>query len=142
MRDGGYEEVGNFLEFSKNVSEQRRTAAGTCSTEDGRARLHVPGLMKSVTISYPPEALANCFLHHYQASLTAGTIMEKTRTPPEYMVLPHVLHGKSEDRCFHTGGIQVAWDILSRAWLMSHKIRQAMMERDAGYKLAQVHRDG
>ncbi len=33
MRDGGYEEIGNFLEFSKNGSEQRRTAAGTCPTE-------------------------------------------------------------------------------------------------------------
>jgi len=73
----------------------------------------------------------------YQSSLTAGTIFHKTRTPLRKWFWMIFLMGR------HKSGISML--SLQRmleiknyrtAWIMGHKIRKAMADRDAHYKLA------
>ena len=57
----------------------------------------------------------------YQSSLTAGTIFHKTRTPLTSWFWP--IYRMSQE-------IGVS---CPTAWLMQHKIRKAMADRDPGY---------
>jgi hypothetical protein len=79
----------------------------------------------------------DCKLCRCQTSVTAGTIFHGTRTPlvKWYWMIYHMAMDKV--------GVSVAemqrlLDIRQyrTAWLMAHKIRKAMADRDAGYDLA------
>jgi transposase-like protein len=81
--------------------------------------------------------LFDCKICRFQTSVTAGTIFHGTRTPlvKWYWLLYHMAMGKV--------GVSVAemqrlLDIKQyrTAWLMAHKIRKAMADRDARYGLA------
>jgi len=77
-----------------------------------------------------------CQRCHIRTSLTAGTVFHKTRTPllKWYWILYHMAMDKV--------GVSIAemqriLDIkeYKTAWLMGHKVRKAMEERDARYSL-------
>jgi transposase-like protein len=81
--------------------------------------------------------LFDCKKCRFQRSLTAGTIFHGTRTPlvKWYWLLYHMAMDKV--------GVSIAemqrlLDIKQyrTAWLMGHKVRKAMADRDAGYGLA------
>ena len=79
--------------------------------------------------------LYQCKACKYQASVTAGTIMDKTKTPLRKWFL--AIYFMSEDKrgisaLSLKGKIKVAYQT---AWSMCHKIRQAMSKREEGYKL-------
>ena len=81
--------------------------------------------------------LYDCKICRFQTSVTAGTIFHKTRTPlvKWYWMIYHMAMDKV--------GVSIAemqrlLDIKQyrTAWLMAHKIRKAMSDRDAQYSLA------
>lgn len=79
--------------------------------------------------------LYQCKACRYQVSVTAGTIFDKTKTPLRKWFL--AIYYMSEDKRGISAlslkdKIKVAYQT---AWSMCHKIRQAMSQRDEGYKL-------
>jgi len=80
--------------------------------------------------------LYQCKHCNHQASVTAGTIMDKSRTPLHKWFLAIYLMGQDKRGCSALKlkrEIGVAYDT---AWTMSHKIRKAMGDRDSGYLLS------
>ena len=72
----------------------------------------------------------------YQCSVTAGTIFHKTRTPlPSWFwAIYRMSHDKKG-----LSAVQLAKEIgvsYPTAWLMQHKIRKAMEDRDRGYRIS------
>lgn len=84
------------------------------------------------------QPLYECKKCHHQTTVTAGTIFEKTRTPLSKWFA--AIYWEAQDK----RGISAAW--ASRelevsyptAWLMLHKIRKAMADRDAQYMLSSL----
>ena len=71
----------------------------------------------------------------YQSSVTAGTIFHKTRTPLSSWFW--AIYRMSQDKK-GISALQLSKEIgvsYPTAWLMQHKIRQAMADRDQGYRL-------
>lgn len=71
----------------------------------------------------------------YQSSVTAGTIFHKTRTPLSswFWAIYRMSHDKKG-----ISAVQLSKEIgvsYPTAWLMQHKIRKAMADRDGGYTL-------
>ena len=85
----------------------------------------------------PKRALFDCKICRYQTSVTAGTIFHRTHTPlvKWYWLLYHMAMDKVG---VSIAEMQRVLDIKQyrTAWLMAHKIRKAMADRDAGYSLA------
>lgn len=81
--------------------------------------------------------LYQCKACKYQASLTAGTIFHKTRTPLKKWFWMIFLMGRQKSGVSMLS-LQRMLEIGSykTVWTMGHKIRKAMAERDAKYKLA------
>jgi transposase-like protein len=84
------------------------------------------------------RSLYQCKSCNHQASVTAGTIMDKTRTPLRKWFL--AIYYMSEDKrgisaLSLKSKIKVAYQT---AWSMCHKIRHAMSERDKDYKLTGI----
>ncbi len=80
--------------------------------------------------------LYQCQKCRYQASATAGTVFHKTRTPLRkwfWMIYLLSQHKNS----YSVLGLQKLLKInrYRTAWLMAHKIRKALADRDARYKL-------
>jgi len=76
-----------------------------------------------------------CALCAYQCSVTAGTIFHKTRTPLSswFWAIYRMSHDKKG-----ISAMQLAKEIgvsYPTAWLMLHKIRKAMSDRDQHYRL-------
>ena len=72
----------------------------------------------------------------HQTSVTAGTIMDKSRTPLTKWFLGIYLMGQDKRGCSALKlkrELKIAYDT---AWTMSHKIRKAMGERDNLYLLS------
>ena len=79
--------------------------------------------------------LLQCAGCHYQASLTAGTILHKTRTPlvKWFWAIWMVAQDKGG-----TSAVRLSRQLdlgYRTAWTMLHKLRKAMGQRDAGYTL-------
>lgn len=79
-----------------------------------------------------------CSSCRHQASATSGTIMHRTRTPLltwfwAVFLISHDKRGVSAT--FLAKELEVSYPT---AWLMLQKIRKAMRDRDAGYKLAGI----
>ena len=77
-----------------------------------------------------------CALCAYQCSVTAGTIFHKTRTPLSswFWAIYRMSHDKKG-----ISAVQLAKEIgvsYPTAWLMLHKIRKAMSDRNQGYRLS------
>ena len=81
--------------------------------------------------------LYQCCSCRYQVSLTAGTVMHKTRTPLTKWFWMIWLMGRQKSGismlCLQR---MLEIKTYKTVWTMGHKIRQAMTERDANYKLA------
>ena len=80
--------------------------------------------------------LHQCKHCNHQTSVTAGTIMDKSRTPLNKWFLAIYLMGQDKRGCSALKlkrELGVAYDT---AWTMSHKIRKAMGDRDSGYLLS------
>jgi transposase-like protein len=82
--------------------------------------------------------LYECKKCRYQATVTVGTVMEKTRTDLmkwflAIFIIAHDKRGVSATRLSEE--LEVTY---KTAWLMLHKIRQAMRKRDANYTLAGI----
>lgn len=75
---------------------------------------------------------------NHQASVTAGTIMDKTRTALTKWFMAIYLMGQDKRGCSALKlmrELKIAYDT---AWTMSHKIRKAMGERDSHYLLSGI----
>jgi transposase-like protein len=75
---------------------------------------------------------------NHQTSVTAGTVMDKSRTPLTKWFLAIYLMGQDKRGCSALKlkrELGIAYDT---AWTMSHKIRKAMQERDSDYLLSGV----
>ena len=73
---------------------------------------------------------------NHQTSVTAGTIMDKSRTPLKKWFLAIYLMSSDKRGCSALRlkrELKIAYDT---AWTMSHKIRNAMKKRDDGYQLS------
>ncbi|MBP2662056.1 MAG: hypothetical protein H6Q71_4 [Firmicutes bacterium] len=71
----------------------------------------------------------------YQASLTAGTVMHKSKLPLQtwFWAIYLVVHDKRGRSALSLAGLfQLNY---RTTWRLLHKIRHAMKERDANYKL-------
>lgn len=80
--------------------------------------------------------LYQCQSCNYQASLTAGTIFHKTRTPLQKWFWAIFLI-VSDKRGFSALSLKDTINVsYPTAWLMLHKIRNAMSERDQLYQLS------
>ncbi len=79
--------------------------------------------------------LFECTQCHYQISVTAGTIMEKTRTPLQTWFWAMYMVSKDKrglSAMMLSRELEIAYNT---AWHMIHNIRKAMGERDDLYKL-------
>jgi len=75
---------------------------------------------------------------NHQASVTAGTIMDKSRTKLTKWFLAIYLIGTDKRGCSALRlkkELKIAYDT---AWTMSHKIRNAMAQRDSAYRLTGI----
>lgn len=81
--------------------------------------------------------ILDCKLCRAKNSLTAGTIFHKTRTPliKWYWLIYHMAIAKVGVSISEMQRILEIRDYKT-AWLMAHKVRKAMADRDAGYSLA------
>ena len=81
--------------------------------------------------------LYQCKSCRYQASVTAGTVFHKTRTPLTKWFWMIWLMGRQKSG-ISMKSLQRMLEIKTykTVWTMGHKIRTALAERDAGYKLA------
>jgi transposase-like protein len=74
----------------------------------------------------------------HQTSVTAGTVMDKSRTPLKKWFLAIYLMGKDKRGCSAMQlkrELKIAYDT---AWTISHKIRKAMGDRDENYLLSGI----
>ena len=84
----------------------------------------------------PKKRLYQCKSCKYQCSVTAGTVMHRTRTPllKWFWAIFLVSNDKRGISALQLSKkIEVSYWV---AWTMLHKIRQAMKDRDASYQLA------
>ncbi|MDF0727637.1 IS1595 family transposase [Cytobacillus sp. S13-E01] len=82
--------------------------------------------------------LYECKKCRYQATVTVGTVMEKTRTDliKWFLAIYMIAHDK---RGVSATRLSVELEVTYKtAWLMLHKVRQAMRKRDANYTLAGI----
>ena len=83
------------------------------------------------------RGILTCRKCRHQTSVTAGTVFHKTRTPllKWYWLLYHMAMAKVG---VSVAQVQRMLDIrdYKTAWLMAHKVRKAMTDRDAKYSLA------
>lgn len=86
---------------------------------------------------HPTPALFECRQCRYQTSVTANTIFHKTRTPLKkwFWAIFLIVHQKNG---ISTLQLQKFLEIKTykTAWVMVHKIRKAMADRDATYRLS------
>jgi len=76
-----------------------------------------------------------CKQCNHQTSVTAGTVMDKSQTPLKKWFLAIYLMSSDKRGCSAMRlkrELHIAYDT---AWTMSHKIRNAMKERDANYQI-------
>ena len=79
--------------------------------------------------------LYQCKVCHFQTSVTAGTIMDKTRTPLTKWFLAMYLMSEDKRGCSALALQQKLGIAYLTAWTISHKIRFAMQERNQLYVL-------
>lgn len=135
MRDAGYQKGGNLLEFSKRFQDEeacrrhlfnRRWPNGfACPRCGGVEYYHIS-----------TRDLYECRYCRHQASLTAGTVMEKTRTPLRVWFFLIFLMANQKTGMSVLGASRMLGIPYDRAWRICHKIREAMGQRDASYRLA------
>lgn len=84
------------------------------------------------------HSLYECKECRYQATVTVGTVMEKTRTDLTKWFLAIYLTAHDKRGVSATKLSEEIEVTYKTAWLMLHKIRQAMRKRDTAYQLAGI----
>ena len=115
---------GDEVLCGEHLTAQRWPNGFVCPRCGGRSR----GYMASRRV----HECAGC---GYQSSVTAGTIFHKTRTPLSSWFW--AIYRMSQDKK-GISALQLSKEIgvsYPTAWLMQHKIRKAMADRDQGYRL-------
>src|SRR5271166_3989994 len=115
---------GDEVQCGEHLTAQRWPNGFVCPRCGGRSR----GYMASRRV----HECAGC---GYQSSVTAGTIFHKTRTPLSSWFC--AIYRMSQDKK-GISALQLSKEIgvsYPTAWLMQHKIRKAMADRDQGYQL-------
>ena len=126
----------NLVEFQRRFGSE-----GAC--EEQLYRMRWPGGYRCPRCGHRKASyhgtrrLYQCRACRYQASLTAGTVFHKTRTPLTKWFLMIFLMARQKSGVSMLS-LQRMLEIKSykTVWMMAHKIRQAMADRDARYKLA------
>ena len=83
----------------------------------------------------PTRNLMECADCHYQASITVGTIMEKTHLSLEKWFWGIYFFGSDKRGCSATLLAKELGISYKSAWFMLHRIRKAMKDRDSQYLL-------
>ena len=115
---------GDEVRCGEHLTAQRWPKGFVCPRCGGRSR----GYMAR-------RRLHECAGCGYQSSVTAGTIFHKTRTPLTSWFW--AIYRMSQDKK-GISALQLSKEIgvsYPTAWLMQHKIRKAMADRDQGYQL-------
>lgn len=134
MRSGGYEQVKGFIGFTERfpdeqscrdfIFERRWPKGFTCPKCGGVCPYHIK-----------TRGTYECRDCKHQTSLTAGTVMEKTRTSLRAWFWMMFLMANSKTGVSVLGASGLIGITYKRAWFMAQKIRQAMAERDEKYLL-------
>ena len=82
--------------------------------------------------------LFECTSCHYQASVTSGTIMERTRIKLQTWFWAIYLVGRDKRGLSATMLSKELGIAYSSSWYLLHRIRKAMADRDSGYNLSGV----
>jgi transposase-like protein/Zn ribbon nucleic-acid-binding protein len=115
---------GDETQCAQHLTAQRWPNGFVCPRCQGGSR----GYMAS-------RRVHECAACGYQGSVTAGTIFHKTRTPLTSWFW--AIYRMSQDKK-GISALQLSKEInvsYPTAWLMQHKIRKAMADRDQGYRL-------
>lgn len=115
---------GNEVQCGQHLTAQRWPNGFVCPRCGGRSR----GYMAS-------RQVHECVACGYQCSVTANTIFHKTRTPLTAWFW--AIYRMSQDKK-GISALQLSKEIgvsYPTAWLIQHKIRKAMADRDQGYQL-------
>lgn len=132
MRPGGYEKIDGLADFMRLFPDEeacrdfllrRRWPEGFICPRCGSRKYY---LIRS-------RHLYQCAACRYQASVTAGTIMEKTRTSLWAWFMLVFLMARSKTGLSILGFSKLCGISYKRAWLMAQRIRQAMGKRDSLY---------
>ena len=135
VREGGYQKCDNLMEFSKQFQDeeacrrhlfQRRWPNGFACPRCGGIEYYF----------ISTRNLYECRYCRHQSSLTAGTVMEKTQTSLRVWFFLIFLMANQRTGLSVLGASRVLGIPYDRAWRICHKIRGAMEERDASYRLA------
>ena len=134
MSDFSYESM-NLVSFAKRFSDEK-----ACEEHLFKIRwpkgFECPRCRNSMFFNLPKRRLYQCKKCGYQASLTSGTVMHKTRTPLLKWFWTIFLVG-SDKRGISALALSKKVEISHwKAWTMLGKIRNAMKQRDANYQLA------
>ena len=133
-RSGGYEQIKGFLGFTKRFPDEqscrdflfeRRWPSGfACPACGGVEHYFIR-----------TRELFECKYCKRQTSLTAGTVMEKTRTSLKAWFWMMFLMANMKTGVSVLGAARLIGISYKRAWFMAQKIRSAMVERDEYYLL-------
>lgn len=127
----------NWLEFLKKFSTEE-----ACRLHLFRIRwpngFRCPVCNNGRAYKIKTRHLFECTECSYQASVTAGTVMHKTHTPLTVWFWAIYLVANDKRGISATQLSQQFGISYPTAWLMMHKIRKAMCDRDANYTLAGI----
>jgi transposase-like protein len=117
-------QFGEEAQCAEQLTRQRWPEGFRCPRCEGSTRGYIAS-----------RRVHECKLCGYQCSVTAGTIFHKTRTPLTswFWAIYRMSHDKKG-----ISAVQLMKEIgvsYTTAWLMQHKIRKAMENRDGRYKL-------
>lgn len=125
----------DFFQFQKRFATEARCRAYLIKQRWSNGFIcpkcdHNVGYLIKKRLSY------QCQKCRYQASATAGTVFHKTRTPLRKWFWMIYLLSQNKNG-YSVLGLQKFLNInlYKTAWLMAHKIRKALADRDAQYKL-------
>lgn len=93
-------------------------------------------------ISSRNSPLYECYNCHHQTTITAGTIMEKSRTPLRKWLLTMFLVAHSKCRVNAVWLSEHLVVTYKTAWTMLHKVRQAISQFDAAHLLEGLMKSG
>ena len=130
----------SFFEFQERFSSEKRC-------QEHLFQLKWPNGFSCPQCGHQEEAyeittrnapLFECVRCKHQTSLTAGTVMEKTRTPLRKWFWAIYL-ASNDKRGVSAALLKDQLEVCyTTAWTMLHKIRKAMQDRDSEYNLAGI----
>ena len=126
-----------FMEFKKkfNGEEACRTHLFEMRWPDG---FRCPKCKNQSYYFITTRNLFECTSCHYQASVTVGTVMEKTHIKLEKWFWAIYFVGNDKRGC---SAVMLSKELeisYKASWFMLHRIRKAMKDRDSDYMLAGV----